>query len=164
MKFVVNTGPIIALAKIGKLVLLKELAPEVFIPPTVYRELLAKFGAESEQIEQALTDFIRVTEVREIDRAVEIAIAGLDEGEKLAIALAATFTEDIVLVLDDRAGRRVAQQLGLTTTGSIGVLLRLKEKGAIENVGVLLTDMRERGYWLSDQVIEVAKRLAGEED
>jgi len=125
---------------------------------------LAKFGAESEQIEQALTDFIRVTEVREIDRAVEIAIAGLDEGEKLAIALAATFTEDIVLVLDDRAGRRVAQQLGLTTTGSIGVLLRLKEKGAIENVGVLLTDMRERGYWLSDQVIEVAKRLAGEED
>ncbi|MEQ8541423.1 MAG: DUF3368 domain-containing protein [Coleofasciculus sp. D1-CHI-01] len=125
---------------------------------------MAKFGAESEQIEQALTDFIRVTEVREIDRAVEIAIAGLDEGEKLAIALAATFTEDIVLVLDDRAGRRVAQQLGLTTTGSIGVLLRLKEKGAIENVGVLLTDMRERGYWLSDQVIEVAKRLAGEED
>lgn len=114
MKLVVNTGPIIALAKIGKLVLLKELAPEVFIPPTVYRELLAKFGAESEQIEQALTDFIRVTEVREIDRAVEIAIAGLDEGEKLAIAL--------------------------------------------------LSDMRDRGYWLSDQVIEVAKRLAGEED
>jgi len=61
MKLVVNTGPIIALAKIGKLALLKELAPEVFIPPTVYRELLAKFGAESEQIEQALTDFIRVT-------------------------------------------------------------------------------------------------------
>lgn len=86
MKLVVNTDPIIALAKIGKLVLLKELAPEVFIPPTVYRELLAKFGAESEQIEQALTDFIRVTEVRKIDRAVEIAIAGLDEGDKQAIA------------------------------------------------------------------------------
>lgn len=65
---------------------------------------------------------------------------------------------------DDRAGRRVAQQLGFPTTGSIGVLLRLQEKGAIENVGVLLSEMRERGYWLSDKVIEVAKRLAGEDD
>jgi hypothetical protein len=75
-----------------------------------------------------------------------------------------TDTEEIVLLLDDRAGRRVAQQLGLTTTGSIGVLLRLKEKGAIENLGTLLSEMRERGYWLSDRVIEVAKQLAGEDD
>lgn len=164
MKIVSNTGPIIALAKIGKLALLKELAPELLIPPTVYRELFAKIGRESQAIEQAIADFIRVIEVKEIDPEIEIAIARLDEGEKQAIALASTFTEEIVLLLDDRAGRRVAQQLGFPTTGSIGVLLRLQEKGAIENVGALLLEMRERGYWLSDKVIEVAKRLAGEDD
>ncbi len=164
MKIVSNTGPIIALAKIGKLDLLKAIAPEVLIPLTVYRELFAKFGRESQAIDQALADFIRVTEVKEIDPGIKIAIAGLDEGEKQAIALASTFSEEIVLLLDDRAGRRVAHKLGFSTTGSIGVLLRLKEKGAIENVGLLLSEMRDRGYWLDDKVIEVAKRLAGEND
>ncbi|MEB3828369.1 DUF3368 domain-containing protein [Phormidium sp. CCY1219] len=164
MKIVSNTGPIIALAKIGKLALLKEIAPETLIPLAVYRELFAKFSRESQIIDQALADFIRVTEVKEINPEVEIALAGLDEGEKQAIALASTLAEETILLLDDRSGRRVAQQLGFSTTGSIGVLLRLKQTGAIENVGVLLSRMRERGYWLSDQVIEVAKRLAGEEE
>lgn len=164
MKIVSNTGPIIALAKIGKLGLLKEIAPEVLIPLTVYRELFAKVGKESQAIDRALADFIRVTEVKEIDPSIKIAIAGLDEGEKQAIALASTFSEEIVLLLDDRAGRRVAKKLGFSTTGSIGVLLRLKEKGAIKNVGVLLSEMRERGYWLSDRVIQVAKLLAREND
>lgn len=98
MKIVSNTGPIIALAKIGKLALLKELAPELLIPPTVYRELFAKIGRESQAIEQAIADFIRVIEVKEIDPEIEIAIARLDEGEKQAIALASTFTEEIVLL------------------------------------------------------------------
>ena len=155
---------IIALAKIGKLDLLKAIAPEVLIPLTVARELFAKFGRESQAIDQALADFIRVTEVKEIDPGIKIAIAGLDEGEKQAIALASTLSEEIVLLLDDRAGRRVAQKLGFSTTGSIGVLLRLKEKGAIENVGVLLSEMRDRGYWLDDRVVEAAKLLAGEND
>ena len=39
MKIISNTGPIIGLAKIDKLSLLKELAEEVLIPPLVYREL-----------------------------------------------------------------------------------------------------------------------------
>jgi predicted nucleic acid-binding protein len=49
------------LAKIGKLGLLKEIAPEVLIPLTVYRELFAKVGRESQVIDQALADFMRVT-------------------------------------------------------------------------------------------------------
>ena len=40
MKIVSHTGPIIALAKIGKLGLLKEIAPEVLIPLTVYRVII----------------------------------------------------------------------------------------------------------------------------
>ena len=86
MKIVSNTGPIIALAKVCKLGLLKEIAPEVLIPLTVDRELFAKVGRESRAIDQALADFIRVTEVKEIDPGIKIAIAGLDEGEKQAIA------------------------------------------------------------------------------
>lgn len=154
----------IALAKVKKLPLLKALASDVVISVAVYRELFAKIGEESEVIEAAIADFIDVVEIKEkaIDPKIEMATASLDEGEKQTIALASTFNEPIVVLLDDRAGRQVAKELEFPTTGSVGVLLRLKEKGLIEKVGVVLEEMRSRGYWLSDTVIEVAKKLAVE--
>mgnify|MGYP001100006994 CR=1 FL=1 len=54
MKVVSNTGPLIGLAKIDQIFLLKSMAEAVFIPPRVYRELLGKIGIESEQIDKAL--------------------------------------------------------------------------------------------------------------
>lgn len=54
MKIISNTSPIIGLAKIGKLDLLKSLAEEVFIPRLVYRELLGKLGNETDAIELAV--------------------------------------------------------------------------------------------------------------
>ena len=54
MILVCNTGPLIALAKVGKLGLLLELGYErVLIPPMVQKELRAKFGPEAEDIESA---------------------------------------------------------------------------------------------------------------
>lgn len=39
MKIVSNTGPLIGLAKIDSLSILKDIASEVLIPPMVHREL-----------------------------------------------------------------------------------------------------------------------------
>jgi len=166
MKLISNTGPIIALAKVKKLAWLKELASDIVISVAVYRELFAKISEESKLIEAAIADFIDVVDVKEkaINPKIEMATASLDEGEKQTIALASTFKEPIVVLLDDRAGRQVAKELEFSTTGSIGILLRLKEKGVIEKVGVVLEEMISRGYWLSDTVIEVAKKLAVEYD
>ncbi len=46
MKIVSDTGPIIGLAKIGRIFLLKDLAAEVLIPPFVHRELYGEIGTE----------------------------------------------------------------------------------------------------------------------
>ena len=48
-------------------------------------------------------------------------------------------------------------------TGLIGVLLRLKEIGTIEAVTPHLETVQARGYWLSDEIIATARRLAGED-
>lgn len=47
MKIVSDTGPLIGLAKIDCLSILKNIATEVLIPPMVHRELLGKVGIES---------------------------------------------------------------------------------------------------------------------
>jgi predicted nucleic acid-binding protein len=59
--------------------------------------------------------------------------------------LAVGLDEETVLVMDDKAGRRVARQLDCSVTGVIGVLLRAKELGHIEAVAPLLTSLRDEG-------------------
>lgn len=162
MKIVSNTGPLIGLAKIDRLSILKNIASEIIIPPMVHRELLGKIGIEAERIDNALNGFINVIELKSLDSAVENALADLDEGERQAIALASTFSKDIILLLDDRAGRLVAEKLNIPTTGLIGILLLAKEKGILKNIGLLIDELRSQGYWISEEIADLAKGLAGE--
>jgi predicted nucleic acid-binding protein len=55
-----NTGPLIGLAKIQQLGLLARLAAEVYIPPQVRLELLARTGPETALIATALKEAIQV--------------------------------------------------------------------------------------------------------
>jgi len=162
MKIVSDTGPIIGLAKIGKIILLKNIADEVIIPPMVYKELFGKIGPESNEIDQALNTFIMVKRDMAVEEAVKIELAGLGEGEKQAIGLASRLDNDLILLLDDRAGREVAARLNIFTTGLIGLLLVAKEKGFVESVGTLIIELRNNGYWLSDDIMKTAIKLAGE--
>ena len=162
MKIVSNTGPIIGLGKIGLLFLLNQIASEVIIPPTVRRELLGKIGPEMEQIDKALNEFLKVADLKPLDRAVEIAISSLDDGEREVIGLASTMSGDILLFIDDRAGREVAKGLNISVSGVVGILLLARGKGMLGKISPLLDELRDKGYWLSDQVLQAAKRLAGE--
>jgi predicted nucleic acid-binding protein len=162
MKIASNTGPIIGLAKIDLLFLLNQIASEVLIPPMVYRELMGKTGPETAQIDKALKEFLKVADLKPLDPAVEIAISTLDEGEREVIGLASTTSGDILILMDDRAGREVAEKLNIPVSGLVGILLLAKEKGILEKIGPLLVELRDKGYWLSDDVLQTAQRLAKE--
>jgi len=55
--------------------------------------------------------------------------------------------------MDERRGRLVARDMGLTVTGSLGVLLRAKRLGLIEAVGPRLTAMRRNGIWIGEALV-----------
>lgn len=162
MKILSDTGPIIGLAKIGKLHLLKTIAELVIIPPTVHKELFGKTGNESAQIDEALNDFIHIREVPPLEINIRNFIEELDEGEKQVIGLACSFKQDAVLLLDDRKARGIAEKLNIRTVGLVGLLLLAKDRGFVDNVEALLEALRKSGYWLSDELLSVAKRLAKE--
>ncbi len=84
------------------------------------------------------------------------------QGKKQAIGLASQLDNDVILLLDDRAGREVAARLNISTTGLIALLLVAKEKGFVESVGILIKELRNNGYWLSDDIMKTAIKLAGE--
>ena len=166
MKLLSNTGPIIGLAKIDKLSLLKELSEEVLIPPLVIiRNLVSmssKCGWESSRIYLAINNFIKVTELSEISNEIKQVISTNDGGEKQVISLGSVTSGELILLLDDKARRNAAKKLGLATTGLVGVLIFAKEKGLINEVSSLLEELRIQGYWLGDSLIRIAKNLAGE--
>jgi uncharacterized protein len=155
-----NTGPIVALAKADHLALLRILYGEVLIPPAVHRELLAKAGPEAQRIDDGLAGFLRVTPITSPSEEVDRLTSGLGAGEQQAICLALE-TGDL-LVLDDRAGRKAASQLGIAITGVVGVLLKAKQDGHLPMVRPVLEIIRRHGYWFSDAVVETAMRMAGE--
>lgn len=163
MTFVCNAGPVIALAKIDCLSLLRDLANSVWIPETVFHEVLAKPGLDSSRILTASRSFLSVrVPPEQVDPAVQFASRNLDAGEREVIALASSIPAPVTAVLDDAAGRRVASQLGLPLLGFIGILLVAKQRQLITSVNPLLEQARTQGYWLADDLLEIAKSLANE--
>ena len=58
--------------------------------------------------------------------------------------------------IDESIGRRVARLSNLNVTGSIGVLVKAKSLGYGVSIPEALERMRERGVWLSQDVIRFA--------
>ena len=115
---VVNTTPIIALALIGKLDLLRQLYGQVITPSAVQAEVLAGGSTGVGWVELQDAAWLRVVSLQDPRRAD--LLADLDRGEAEVIALAQEIDADLVII-DERLARRHAKRLGLRLTGTVGV-------------------------------------------
>jgi predicted nucleic acid-binding protein len=156
---IVDSTPIIALALVGKLDLLRRLYSQVVIPPAVQREVLAGGPATAGSAELQQATWIRVIPLQDTRRAE--MLSDLDRGEAQVIALAQELGADLVII-DERLARRHTKRLGLTLTGTLGILLRSKSAGLIPSVAPLVEQLLRSGIHLSDSVVAEALRLAGE--
>lgn len=155
-----NTTPIIALSLIGQLHLLAKLYGEILLPTAVLDEIAAggdKVGA----IDVGQADWIKVRALQDYRRAD--LLTDLDRGEAETIALAQELNADLIII-DERMGRRYARHLGLTMTGTLGVLIRAKREGLIGEIGPLVEKLRHGGIRLSDELVRRTLELAGEAD
>jgi predicted nucleic acid-binding protein len=154
---ILNNTPLVALWVLGRLDLLRDLYGAVTIPTAVRDEFLA---IERDGREAALAEapWIKTATLRHPQRA--LVYTGLDEGEAEVLALAEE-TGGLV-VMDERKGRRYAQRLGLSLTGSLGILLFAKERGLVSSVADALTALRAAGLWVDPSLVAETLRLAGE--
>ncbi|NLX07329.1 MAG: DUF3368 domain-containing protein [Phycisphaerae bacterium] len=163
MPAVSNTSPILNLAIIGRLSLLRHQFSQIIVPPAVVSELrLDQDLPGVPEVASAFQDkWIRVQDVA--DRClVQSLIRDLDEGEAEAIALACQTSAPWVL-LDEREGRQAAKSLGLRMTGTVGVLLRAYRERRISSLQKELENLRNMaGFHLSDALFCEVLRRAGE--
>ena len=156
---IVDTGPLIALARAGRLDLRKSLFRRVHTTPAVMGESTLQNAAPGAPVLQAALREGGLAKLR--SGIVAEAHPFLDAGEASCIA-AAGRRAGALLIIDERLGRREAQRLGIALTGTAGVLCAAKARGLIDAVLPILEQMRSAGYFLGPNVVEAARRQAGE--
>ena len=85
----------------------------------------------------------------------------IHRGEAEVIALAGTLRE-AKMILDDLAARKHARLLGLTFTGSLGVLLLAKKTRLLNAIMPIVERMALSGFRVSEAALKEFKDLAGE--
>lgn len=148
-KVIVNSTPLIALSKINRLELLKELYGEITIPEAVFHEVTAKNdGVRRKLLESGA--WVHVQQISD-NRDKRMYKAKLHDGEVEVMILAQEAKADLVII-DDNAARKTAIYLGLPLTGTIGVLLRAKEKGLVHKIMPLIESMEQNGLYFGAQL------------
>lgn len=125
---IADASCLIVLANIGELDLLRRTFGRVTITPAVQEE----YGS-------AIAEWMQVRSPRTTSGMKDL-LEELGRGEATSIALA-TEISDHLLVLDDKAARRIAIDRGLRYVGTLGVLTLAKRRGAIDLAGPYLARM-----------------------
>ena len=161
MIVVSNTTPLIGLASIQRFELLREIFGELIIAQAVYDEAVVagrEVGGAKREVSTAT--WIKTINVK--DRlAVDVLLDELDLGEAETIVLARELGADWVL-MDEKKGRRKLTQLGLQKIGTLGILLKAKQVGLIPALRPELDLLRQRGFGVSQGVIDAVLRQASE--
>lgn len=163
MPIVSNTSPLLNLAIIDHLALVRAQFEMVYIPTAVRAELKIESDFPgAAQLRKALAaGWLQevALESRSVVRALQ---RDLDEGEAEAIALALQRGETDIL-MDEHDGRAIAKTMGLQPIGVLGVLLRAKRAGTLESVQVAVRALQnEAGFHLSETLVNTLLHEAGE--
>lgn len=155
MNIVSDSSPLIALAKIGMLDIIKY---DIVIPKAVFDEITRPNRQYAKELYKWGKDkTIEVTN----KKAVEYLVLIVDRGEAETIALAEELNADAVLI-DDLKARKIAKLRGLNIIGTIGVLLDAKEKGIIGELKPLLDMLIKKKIRVSKELYDHALELANE--
>ncbi len=143
-----DTTAISSLFKINQLELLHQFYKEILIPTTVFEELMALEAFDFNVSEIKTAEWIQVKMPNDHLLIAELA-EELDLSESEAIALAKEVKADL-LIIDEKRGRLKANELGIATSGLIGVITQLKRQGKISAVKPLLDELRSTGFWIHE--------------
>jgi predicted nucleic acid-binding protein len=161
---VADAGPLIGLARIDRLSLLKSLYGTIVVSEPVLSELCATSdrpgsGALSASLAEGVIQARALAQGREME-LVRLCLL-LDAGEASAILLAEQI-QCRFLMIDERRGREIARRRGIPVVGLAGVLLAAKGSGLLKSVAPVLADLARQGYRLSDALVTEVLRLADE--
>ncbi len=144
-----DTSCIILLYKIGQLGLLQKLFGQV----TTTQIIAEEFGKQ-------LPKWISIQNPNNSNIHLLLSSA-LDKGEASAISLALEM-KGCLLIIDELKGRKLATQLGITITGTLGVLAQARLNNYIPALKPLLEQIEQTNFRLSEPLVQEVLKQVGE--
>ena len=155
---VVNSSPLITLAKIGRLDLLEGPGVTVVIPAPVAQEV-ARWPKEDPARKALAAGWGGIPVV--VQTAADVLDWGLGLGESGVITLARSMSA--TAVIDDKAARTAARILGVRLTGTLGLVLKAARLGRVLSAAEILEELVDVGLRLNNDVVrEALAQVTGE--
>lgn len=148
-----NAGPLIVLAKLNLLHLLKQLYGRVYFPPSVYKETVTEGLRLGLEDARALDLFLKqqkweATEAKSVSD--ELASLHLDQGEQESLSLALAM--NALFLIDEERGREEARRFEVEVRGTLGVLVEAHQHTLIgtDQLRFYLSQIEKRtDIWIS---------------
>ena len=157
---IADASPLIALARVGGLSWLQQLFTEVMVTDVVFAEVLTGRYPDTEApIRQALAaGWLKTVAIANTDPA----LPDLDEGEASSIRLALSRNGPALLLIDERSGRAVAQELGLSVAGTAAVIGLARQRGLIPSARQVFAALHASDFRIAPAVIQAVLDRCGE--
>ncbi len=150
-KVVSDSSPLIHLSKIGLLDILPHIFGEIMVPEAVHDECVIDGGDREDAKMIANSEWIKIKSIdSENDHLKRAFLRDVDDGEAEAIVLAIQESADLILI-DEYDARELARNHDIKVTGVIGVLLKAKKEGLVDDIKMHLDELRESGFWIDDK-------------
>lgn len=155
MRIVSNMSPILNLAIIGQLALLRQQCGQIIIPNAVFDEFrLEQNLPGTAEISAAIKEgWISVRAPSRRDQVLLLA-RELDKGESEAIALALELKAELIVV-DERDARRVFNSLRLNVIGVVGILAKAYKEGHLLSLENTILELKEKpGFYIDNKLTQ----------
>ncbi len=147
---IADTSCFILLTNIDELDLIHKVYGEI----TTTLDIAIEYG-------EALPDWVTISKV--VDTNMQHSLEQqIDKGESSAITLALETTHPTI-ILDDSKARRIAKQLNLNFTGTIGVIVKANLKEIITSIKPILEKIKQTNFRLTPAIEKEALNEANEE-
>lgn len=158
-RFVIaDASPLIGLSIVGGLPWLKTLFEQVWLPEQIVNEILTGQHRRGEaEVQAALEDgWLK----RWPEPLPGLPNIDLDDGESACIQLALTQSDPVLLIIDERAGRAVATEHGISIIGTAAIIGQAKQRGLIKSAKDVFETLHQSDFRISPQVIKtILKRV-----
>lgn len=159
-----DASPLIGLSLVQGLPWLHTLFGPVWMPPEVEREVLSGRAMPGEDDIGAARSagWLRVW----TDAVPRLALPDLDEGEAACIRIAVDVNgragQQALLLIDEREGRAVATQHGVSIAGTVAVIGLARQQGLVPSARATFERLHRSDFRISAEVIRAVLARVGE--
>jgi predicted nucleic acid-binding protein len=157
-KAVINSSPLILLFETELEFILPKIFSEIIVSDSVWREV-----CECGEDDRASKDLPNTHWIKKVNVISDSDIISWDLGKgETAVLGFAIKNNDYIVVADDKMARKCAEIYNLKLIGTGGLIVVAKKRGLLKNVSDPIDKLKKSGFYLSDEVVSILLKQAGE--